>query len=281
MWSKRASSTITSPPARPVAPDSVQATTRSGMTVCDGRRQRLDPSTSMRDGARPPDGGPHGAEVLRQVADLGLAGGVLDHRRALGERRRHHEVVGRRVARVVEHDAGADERGPDPPGADRPIDEAVGRLEVGPHGGQAVHVEVDRAASRSRRRRASRRGPGRSGRAAARGPRSRPASSLPARRGPRGRAPPWRASRPPGRPSTTGCTVAPSAVSISAMISTSRISGTLTRRWRPSASRQAAISLSAEFLAPPARDGPLERAVRADQEAVHGPSIAHYRRELW
>ena len=40
------------------------------------------------------------------------------------------------------------------------------------------------------------------------------------------------------------------------MMSTSVIRGTLVRTWRPSASRQAAISLSTEFLAPPARTVP-------------------------
>ena len=46
------------------------------------------------------------------------------------------------------------------------------------------------------------------------------------------------------------------APSTSAMMSTSEIRGTLVRTWRPSASRQAAISLSTEFLAPPARTVP-------------------------
>ena len=40
------------------------------------------------------------------------------------------------------------------------------------------------------------------------------------------------------------------------MMSTSAIRGTLVRTWRPSARRQAAMSLSTEFLAPPARTGP-------------------------
>ena len=45
------------------------------------------------------------------------------------------------------------------------------------------------------------------------------------------------------------------------MVSTSEMRGTLERTVHPSASRQAAISLRAEFLAPPAltvpRSGPL------------------------
>ena len=57
-------------------------------------------------------------------------------------------------------------------------------------------------------------------------------------------------------------TVTPMAASTSAMISTSVIRGTLTNTCRPSASRQAAMSFSTEFLAPPARTvperGPLE-----------------------
>ena len=58
------------------------------------------------------------------------------------------------------------------------------------------------------------------------------------------------------------------------MMSTSAIRGTLRRVCRPSASRQAAISLSAEFLAPPAltvpRSGPLARITKLST----GPSMA-------
>ncbi len=58
-------------------------------------------------------------------------------------------------------------------------------------------------------------------------------------------------------------TVAPRAVRTSDMMSTSTIRGTLLSTWRPSAKRQATMSLSAEFLAPPAvtvpESGPLGR----------------------
>ena len=44
MWSARASTTTTSPPARPTAAKKVAATTRSGMTRCAWVRvQLLDP----------------------------------------------------------------------------------------------------------------------------------------------------------------------------------------------------------------------------------------------
>ena len=57
--------------------------------------------------------------------------------------------------------------------------------------------------------------------------------------------------------------------STSAMISTSTMWGTPDRTWRPSASRQAAISLSAEFLAPPARTDAVQRPAAMDDELVH------------
>ena len=37
----------------------------------------------------------HRAQAADQIDDLGLAGGVLEHRGALGERRGHDDVLGR------------------------------------------------------------------------------------------------------------------------------------------------------------------------------------------
>ena len=49
----------------------------------------------------------HALEQRREALDLGLARRVLDHGRAVGERRRHHELLGRADRREVEHDARA------------------------------------------------------------------------------------------------------------------------------------------------------------------------------
>jgi len=56
------------------------------------------------------------------------------------------------------------------------------------------------------------------------------------------------------------CTVQPSRRSTSAMIVTSRISGTEVSVVRPSASNEAAISLSTLFLAPVTVTSPASRA---------------------
>ena len=53
------------------------------------------------------------------------------------------------------------------------------------------------------------------------------------------------------------------------MISTSTMWGTPHSTWRPSASRQAAISFRAEFLAPPARTEPRRGPLSMDDELVH------------
>ena len=49
MWSARASSMTTSPPASPVAARKVAATTRSGITVWRPGRSSSTPSTTRRD----------------------------------------------------------------------------------------------------------------------------------------------------------------------------------------------------------------------------------------
>ena len=76
------------------------------------------------------------------------------------------------------------------------------------------------------------------------------------------------------------CTSTPMAPSTSAMMSTSVMRGTLVSTWRPSASRQAAISLSTEFLAPPARtvpcSGPLGLTTKRSTPSVWpGPPRHH------
>ena len=143
MWSGRASATVTSPPARP---DRGQegARPRRGRARRRGSAglQLVDPSTSIREVPAPRTLGAHRAQEVGEVAHLGLARRVLDDGRALGQRRRHQQVVGRGVARVLEHDAGPDQAGRPArvPRRSRGEDSKRAPMAVEP-----VHVEVDRA----------------------------------------------------------------------------------------------------------------------------------------
>ena len=79
----------------------------------------------------------HPAEKGAQVGDLGLPGGVLDHRHALGGGGRHEQVLGGAHARVVQRD-----RGPLSLSA-VDLDEAVVDLHRRPELLEAADVEVD------------------------------------------------------------------------------------------------------------------------------------------
>ena len=187
---------------------------------------RLDP---VGDGARGPPGAarrlprprsarsrtpwmraPISVQHRGEVGDLRLAGGVLDHRRALREHGRHQDVVGGGVARELEHDPSADEA------VAVPVDVAVLGHESRRRAPRRRSGGSRSGGSRSRRLLASTPWPRRSGRAAGRARRSRPASSRRARRarpasrprgsrsrgGRRGRGPRGRPRRPSreGRP---------------------------------------------------------------------------------
>src|SRR5204863_338620 len=80
----------------------------------------------------------HPVEQRREVAHLGLARRVLDHGRALGERGRHHEVLGPRDRHQIGCDPGALE-------AARARDHvAVLDRHLGAEPGEALQVLVDR-----------------------------------------------------------------------------------------------------------------------------------------
>ena len=72
-----------------------------------GAFQPVAPWMCRVDGADALDLGAHLDEALGDVADLRLAGGVLDHRLALGERGRHQHVVGGADRDLGEDDASA------------------------------------------------------------------------------------------------------------------------------------------------------------------------------
>ena len=232
-----------------------------------GRVQLVDALDLDPRRARALDARPHRGEEGGEVADLGLAGRVLDDGRPLGEHRRHQDVVGRGVARELEHDAGR-RSGPRRSG---PLDVAVLGLEVGAHRGERRSGGSRSGGCRSRRRRASRPGPGRRGRAAGRGRRSRPASARRARR-----APPAMSSAGAGESTTSSpcagrSTLAPIAASTSAMMSTSAISGTFAQLVAALGEQARRHQLERRVLGPARPDRPMQRPVRPDDEALHRP----------
>ena len=99
------------------------------------------PSISIVDGAGADHLRAHAVEERREVGDLGFARRVLDDRRALGEHRRAHEVLGRADARELEHDARAVQR------VAARVHEAVHDLDLGAHRLEPAQVHVDLAAA--------------------------------------------------------------------------------------------------------------------------------------
>ena len=77
---------------------------RSGSTLWRAPPSRATPSMTMRDGAGAGDPRAHLVEAVGDVDDLRLARGVLDHRRAVRQRRRHHRGVG-----AADRDLGKDD----------------------------------------------------------------------------------------------------------------------------------------------------------------------------
>ena len=101
--SSRTPTSSISPPAMPHAMSSVPASTRSAMISLSAGPSSSTPSISIVDGPRAQHVRAHAVEERREVGDLRLARRVLDHRGALGEHRRAHEVLGRADARELEH----------------------------------------------------------------------------------------------------------------------------------------------------------------------------------
>ena len=176
MWSARASSTTTSPPARPTAARKVAATTRSGTTAWRVGRSSSTPSTSRREVPAPRMRRPHrgqqparshtsGSRAAFSITVVPLASTAAMRRLSvavwLG-----YSSTSRRARRAVPAPA----RRPGPRRS-----RGAGR-EVRAHRRRGRRGGCRSAGCRSRRHRASRPAPRRSGRAAARAPRWRPAS---------------------------------------------------------------------------------------------------------
>ena len=81
---------------------------------------------------------PISIEKVRQIDDLGLARRVLDHGLALGQYRRHHEILRAGHGHGVEHQSGAFETF----GAG--ADVAAFDVDCSPHGLKAGDVDVHR-----------------------------------------------------------------------------------------------------------------------------------------
>ena len=90
-------------------------------------------------GSRAGDTRAHRRQERGEVGHLGLARRVLDHRRPLGERGSHQDVVGRGVARELEHDARPDEA------VTTSFDITVLASELRAELGERPQVDVDRA----------------------------------------------------------------------------------------------------------------------------------------
>ena len=80
---------------------------RSGSTRVHGAFEAVGALDAQGRGADAFDLGAHLDEALGDVADLGLARGVLDHRLAPGQRGRHQHVVGGADRDLGEDDAAA------------------------------------------------------------------------------------------------------------------------------------------------------------------------------
>ena len=203
----------------------------------------------MRVGTGAADLRAHGDQEIREIDDFRLARRVLDDGLALGERRRHQQVLGTGHRDGFEHES----RAAQPLGAR--ADVAVLDLDVGAHRLQTRRHECSPAAHRSRSRRAATRRRGRSAPAADRARRSTRASCAPARRARRTRGSSTASTST--RILSSIVTLTPMRPSSSIMVVTSLQMRHVADRHRclPPASVPARIG-SAAFLAPEMRTSP-------------------------
>ena len=270
----------TSPRVASAAASSVPASIRSPDTRW--RTPRSDAHAAHHDpvGAGAAHVGAHLQQHLGELDDLGLARGVLDHRLALGEARRHHHVLGAVHGREVEGDA----RAAQPRGAR--LDVAVVEAELGAERLEALQVLIDRAhADRAAARlRDARRAEARDQRSEHQERGAHLAHQVVG--GLAGCGCGCASMRTLCAPSPCHSARAPSARRISSMASTSRSHGTFSST-RLAVARAAppAISASVEFFEPETATSPRKRSVcrvrRSDpcapprQRAAAGPHPGH------
>src|SRR5258708_28881340 len=101
--------------------------------------QLLDPLDRYDVAARTPDAGAHRIQAFREVDDFRLASGILEHRDAVCEHRRHHQVLGTSHCDQVEDDARALET----PGAGQDI--ALLYVDLRPQRLKPLDVQINRA----------------------------------------------------------------------------------------------------------------------------------------
>ena len=101
--------------------------------------QRLGAGDAQLVGADPLDLGAHGDQAARQVAYLGLARGIAQHRLAVGEARRHQEVFGGADRDCRELDLRALQ-----PSRHPGVDVAVDQIDLGAELCQPLEVQIDR-----------------------------------------------------------------------------------------------------------------------------------------
>ena len=101
--------------------------------------QALHPADLDHVGARAHDLRPHGVEEVGQIHDVGLLGGVLNDRQAVGQHGRQHDVHGGAHRDDVQIDLGAAHAAVFGLG----MDVAAPHIHVGPHGHKALDVLVN------------------------------------------------------------------------------------------------------------------------------------------
>ena len=247
MCSGRASAMVTSPPAIPTAARYVAATTRSGTTVCRVGRSDSTPSISMRDVPAPRTTAPMSQSMEARSATSGSFAAfsitVVPLARTAAMSRLSvavwlgysstTRVPTRRPPGTVPRTSPWDDS-KRAPMAPRPVRwKSIGRSPKSSPPGSGTRTEPQRASRRPRTTTEAR---------------IRSNSS----KGPEGTSSPSGGVVTLTSPLSRRSTRAPMARRTSAMVSTSEMRGTLESTVQPSASREAAISLSAEFFAPPA-----------------------------
>ena len=110
-----------------------------GQDAIRGAVQPSDASNHQTVGPDALDVGPHGEKTPGEIGDLGLARGVLQHRLAIGERRRHQKIFGRPDRHRGEANDGAGEAG-----RGGGVDIASTELDARAKLGQALQMQIDR-----------------------------------------------------------------------------------------------------------------------------------------
>ena len=118
----------------------VPSSMRSGMTVWTAPPSRPAALDRQHIAARPGDLGPHHGKALRQIANLGLSRRVDDHRGALGQHRREHQVLGRADGWLGQGNPRAAQAT-----GRRRVDNPAIKRDHGPHGAQPGDMEIDAA----------------------------------------------------------------------------------------------------------------------------------------